>query len=121
MESSCSAKRDVNRTEDLASKNPILASILGIIFPVAAIIYLDRIENFLKILSYMIIMSFTLIILLIIYIIVNKDKDYKEVIQFIDDCKTMMNFINELCPIAASEENTIAIILARKRKSKANL
>ena len=113
-------KRDIERTAYLASKSPIIASILGFLFPIAAIFYVNRIENFLKIMAYMIILSFSLVIILSIYIIFNKDKGYEEVSQIFDKCKIILEFITELCPIAATEENTIAIILARKRKSEVN-
>lgn len=48
----CPTKRDLKRTEQLAQKNSLVAGILAFLFPIAAMIYLNRGINSLKILGY---------------------------------------------------------------------
>lgn len=51
-------KRDIERTEVLASKNAGMAGLLGLFIPVIAMIYLNRGINSLKILLYVFIIGF---------------------------------------------------------------
>ena len=53
-----STKRDIVRTEELASKNAVLAGILTLIFVPAGLLYLNRGINALKILGYVFAVSF---------------------------------------------------------------
>jgi hypothetical protein len=53
-----STKRDIVRTEELASKNAALAGILSFIFLPAGLLYLNRGMNALKILGYVFAVSF---------------------------------------------------------------
>jgi len=53
-------KRDIERTEKLAEKSPVVTGVLGSIFPVIAMIYLNRGRNSLKILGYLFVISFSI-------------------------------------------------------------
>jgi len=53
-------KRDIERTEKLAEKSPVVTGVLGILFPVVAMIYLNRGRNSLKILGYLFVISFSI-------------------------------------------------------------
>ncbi len=52
--------RDIDRTEQLAKKNPIIAGVLAFLFVPAAMIYLNRGINPLKIFGYALIVGFAL-------------------------------------------------------------
>ena len=54
----CPTKRDIERTDELAKKNPVVAGVLTAIFPLFGLIYLNRGVNFLKILGYVFVLSF---------------------------------------------------------------
>jgi hypothetical protein len=53
-------ERDVERTEELAKKDPTTAGVLAIFFAPAAMIYLNRGVNSLKILGYVFVIAFML-------------------------------------------------------------
>ena len=53
-----STKRDIERTDELASKNAVLAGTLSFVFVPAGLIYLNRGVNSLKILGYVLAASF---------------------------------------------------------------
>lgn len=112
-------KRDIARTKELAAKNLILADILGFLFPVFILIYLNRIENYLKIVAYMIIISISIGIISLVHLVMNQEQSYEEVSTMYNVYKTMMGLTTELFRIAAIVENSLAVILARKRQSKA--
>ena len=54
----CPTKRDIERTDELAKKNPFVAGVLTAIFPLFGLIYLNRGVNFLKILGYVFLLGF---------------------------------------------------------------
>ncbi|MGB3759987.1 MAG: hypothetical protein WBA07_27035 [Rivularia sp. (in: cyanobacteria)] len=97
-------KKDIERTERLASKSPFVAGFLTFLFPLAAMCYLNRGVNNLKILGYVVLVSFTLGIMS-----VNKSNQESE---------AMGESVGIFGLIAMITENTRAVTLARKRQSE---
>jgi len=109
-------KRDIARTEELANKNHIVAGLLGFIFPIAAMIYLNRASNNLKMIAYSFVIGtavgFT-------FITTNQNKDVEEVIESSQGYNAIGRVFNLLGSIAFMTENGRAVTLARKRQSEA--
>jgi len=99
-------KRDIERTEELASKNPVVAGSLGFLFPIGAMIYLNRGINNLKIFGYVFLIGFMIGML-------GYNSSDKEV-------KVITKVIGVLGNVALMAENTRTITLARKRQSENN-
>lgn len=97
-------KRDIDRTEELAGKNPVIAGFLTFLFPLAAIVYLNRGVNNLKILGYVVLVSFSLGV-------VSVNQSNKE-------AEAMGEFVGVVGLIAMITENSRAVTLARKRQSE---
>ena len=113
-------RRDIKRTNKLAGKNPILVGALVFLFPVGAIVYLNRIENFFKFLAYFIIISLTIVIMFGVYVVINKDKGYEEISKVAQVYDSMINIVYLLSRIAVTVESFRAVTLARKRQSETN-
>lgn len=122
-------KRDIERTDELASKNPAVAGVLGLIFPIGAAFYLNRISNSLKLGTYFLIILFPILFALQSKVIKefenieNTEQLTEE--QFIDKVNTInqeyipvMRGINFLGGIAFMAESARAVTLARKRQSQ---
>ncbi|MGB3638566.1 MAG: hypothetical protein WBA39_13470 [Rivularia sp. (in: cyanobacteria)] len=99
-------KRDIERTEVLASKSPVAAGVLTFLFLPAAMIYLNRGVNNLKLFGYMILF----IVMLTIAGGNNSEKESENIGSVVGV------FVN----ITLITENARAVTLARKRKSEAN-
>lgn len=95
-------KRDIERTDELANKNPVIAGSLSFFFLPAAMIYLNRGVNNLKILGYVFVIAFTMGM-------VFHEKSDKEI-------EAMGNVVGLVGNVAVVAENTRAISLARKRQ-----
>lgn len=98
-------KRDIERTEDLAGKNPVIAGVLTIVFSIAAMIYLNRGINNLKILGYLFAISFG--IGMIGGVVVSKENEKQ-----LEPISTALSVGGS---IALVTENIRAVTLARKR------
>lgn len=109
--------RDIRRTNKLASKNPTIVGALVFFFPVGAIVYLNRIENYFKFLVYFIIISLTIVIMFGVYVVVNKDKGYEEISKVAQLCDSMINIVYLLSRIAVTVESIKTVTLARERQS----
>jgi hypothetical protein len=94
-------ERDVQRTEELAKKNPTVAGILAFILPVAAMIYLNRGVNSVKILGYLFAIGFM--------VGFTNYKQPKKQLELIG------NGIGTLGGIAIIVENVRCVTLAHKR------
>ena len=99
-------KRDIDRTEELAGKNPAIAGFLTFFFLPAAMIYLNRGVNNLKIFGYM-------IVLIVAIAMSGGNENEKE-------SERIGNVVGVLTNITLIIENTRTITLARKRQSEAN-
>lgn len=117
-------KRDIQRTEELATKNPVIAGLLGFLFPIGVCIYLNRISNNLKINLYFLILAAPIMFAFLS----EPKKSYENEEQFLEDVdriiqkySPIMSGVSFLGNIAMMAENTRAVTLARKRKSEMNL
>lgn len=121
-------KRDIARTEELASKNQIITGILGFIFPIGAAFYLNRISNSLKLGFYFLIITFPIMFALQSKLIeqfnnienaeqLTEEQLIEKVNAINQEYMPIMVGINFLGGIAFMAENARAITLARKRKS----
>lgn len=99
-------KRDIERTEELASKDPVVAGSLGFLFPIGAMIYLNRGINSLKIFGYVFLIGFMIGML-------GYNSNDKEV-------KVISKVIGVLGNVALMTENCRTITLARKRQLEAD-
>ncbi|MBV6623954.1 MAG: hypothetical protein KI793_13625 [Rivularia sp. (in: Bacteria)] len=99
-------KRDIERTDELADKNPVIAGVLSFFLLPAAMIYLNRGINNLKILGYVFLAAFMIGI-------VTSNRNSK-------DTDPVANLIGVIGNIAVIAENTRTITLARQRKSQNN-
>ncbi|MEA5525227.1 hypothetical protein [Nodularia spumigena] len=98
-------KRDINRTEELAKKSPVVAGLLTFFITPAAMIYLNRGVNNLKILGYVFVIAFMLGL-----------ASYKENEENNTAKMEMIgNVVGFGGSIALITENVKAITLARKR------
>jgi Short C-terminal domain len=70
-------QRDINRTNELASKNPVVAGILSLIFAPAGLFYLNRGINCLKIFGYIFAVSF------ICYLLNKPNEESKDLNYFV--------------------------------------
>lgn len=111
-------KRDIERTNKLAEKNPILVGALVFFLPVGAIIYLNRGENYLNFIVYLIIISLIIVIMFAIYVVINKDKGYEDIGEIAKVCDSMIEVVYVVIRIGATVESIGAVTLARKRKSE---
>ena len=98
--------RDIERTEELASKNPVIAGLLTFLMLPLGMLYLNRGINGLKILGYTFLAAF-------IVGAANYNKSDEEL-------EAMSNSIGVMGSIAAIAESTRAVTLARKRQSENN-
>ncbi len=113
-------KRDIERTDELAGKNHIVAGLLGFLFPIGACIYLNRVSNNLKINVYFLIIAAPKM-----FAFVNEPKkNYENSKKFFEDADRIiqkytpiMSAVNLLGNIALMAENSRAVTLARKRQS----
>ncbi|BAY09629.1 hypothetical protein NIES2098_27920 [Calothrix sp. NIES-2098] len=94
-------QRDIKRSEELAEKNPVVAGVLTFFFAPAAMIYLNRGVNNLKIIGYVFAICFMLGL-------VSYNKNDKEL-------EAMGNVVGLCGQIALITENIKAVTLARKR------
>ena len=94
-------KKDLERTEKLAKKNPTVAGILGFLFPLAAMIYLNRGVNTLKILGYVFIAGF------IIGFTMSESSE--------EDIDVMCNVVGLSGTVAIAAEHFMAVEKARQR------
>ena len=99
-------RRDIERTDELARKNPVLAGFLTFFLLPLGMLYLNRGVNGLKILGYTFIVAF-------IVGATNYNKSDKEL-------EAMSEPVGVIGSIAAIVESTRAVTLARKRQSEAN-
>ena len=99
-------RRDIERTEELANKNPVIAGFLTFFLLPLGMIYLNRGINGLKILGYTFLVAF-------IVAATNYNKSDKEL-------EAMSESIGVMGSIAAITESTRAVTLARKRQSEAD-
>lgn len=97
-------KRDIERSEELSKKEPWVAGVLSFFFLPAAMIYLNRGVNNIKILGYVFVIAFA------VGFTSYNSKNEKEIESF-------GNVIGICGQIAAITENIRAITLARKRVS----
>jgi hypothetical protein len=93
-------ERDINRTEELAKKDPVMAGFLAFLFLPAAMIYLNRGVNNLKILAYVFVVAFT------IGFTMSSNKREGE---------NLGNLVGMAGSIAVITENARSVALARKR------
>jgi hypothetical protein len=125
-------KRDIERTDELASKNAVIAGVLGFIFPIGAAFYLNRISNSLKLGMYFMIIIFPILFSVQSQFIERfKNIENAEQLteeQFIEKVNTInqeyipvIRGINFLISIAFMAESARAVTLARKRQSENNL
>lgn len=113
-------ERDIERTDELANKNPIIAGLLGFFLPISACIYLNRASNSLKINLY-----FLIIMIPIMFAFLNEPKkSYENAEQFLEDTgriikkyTPIMRGVYILGGISLMTENSRAVTLARKRQS----
>ncbi|MEA5598490.1 hypothetical protein [Rivularia sp. UHCC 0363] len=98
-------KRDIDRTEQLAKKNPVIAGLLTFFFLPAAMLYLNRGVNNLKILGYVFVLAFAIAI--VSEVSENKSDKQPQIIGLLGN-------------IAIIAENIRTITLARKRQSEIN-
>ncbi|MEC4813438.1 MAG: hypothetical protein SAK29_09230 [Scytonema sp. PMC 1069.18] len=96
-------KRDIERTDELAKKNAIVAGLLTFFLLPFGMVYLNRGINNLKILGYLFLISF--VIGFVTYDS-NNDKELDEISNFAGLCGQ----------IALVTENVRAVTLARKRQ-----
>ncbi|MBW4507134.1 MAG: hypothetical protein KME64_11560 [Scytonematopsis contorta HA4267-MV1] len=94
-------ERDVQRTEELANKNPTVAGILAFVVPVAAMFYLNRGVNNVKIIGYVVAICFVV-----------GFTSYKQPKKQLEQ---IGNGIGTLGAIAIIVENVRCVTLARKR------
>ena len=99
-------KRDIERTDKLAEKNPAIAGLLSFLFLPGAMIYMNRGINNLKIIGYVFVIAFSIGILAH-----NKSEE---------ETTVMGNVVGIVGNIAIIVENTRTITLARKRQSENN-
>lgn len=99
-------KRDIDRTEELAKKNPTIAG-LSALFPIISMLYLNRGINFLKIFGYVFLISF------IIGISSSNENKNK-------DLDGMVNLVSVVGQVALIVENVRCVTLARKRLATQN-
>jgi hypothetical protein len=95
-------KRDISRTEELAEKSPVVAGILTFFLVPAAMIYLNRGVNNLKILGYVFVTAF------MVGIVSSGEKDARKM-------EGMSNLVGLCGQVALITENVKAVTLARKR------
>ncbi|WP_292703468.1 MULTISPECIES: hypothetical protein [unclassified Nostoc] len=95
-------KRDISRTEELAEKSPIVAGVLTFFLLPAAMIYLNRGVNNLKILGYVFVTAF------IVGIVSYKENDAEKM-------EGISNLVGFCGQVAIITENVKAVTLARKR------
>ncbi|MEH2322206.1 MAG: hypothetical protein V7K32_01110 [Nostoc sp.] len=95
-------KRDIRRTEELAEKSPVVAGILTFFLVPAAMIYLNRGVNNLKILGYVFVTAF------MVSIVSYKENDAGKM-------EGMSNLVGFCGQVAIITENVKAVTLARKR------
>lgn len=93
-------ERDINRTEELAKKDPIIAGLLAFFLLPAAMIYLNRGVNNLKIFAYVFVVAFAIGIM--------QGSNKKET-------EGLANIVGFAGSIAAINENYRSVTLARKR------
>lgn len=113
-------KRDIERTEELASKNPVVAGLLGFFFPIGVCIYLNRFSNNLKINLY-----FLIILAPMMFAFLSEPKKsyendenfFEDVDRIIQKYTPIMSGVSLLGNIALMAENARAVTLARKRQS----
>jgi hypothetical protein len=98
-------KRDIERTEKLAGKSPVIAGVLAFFFPIAAMIYLNRGINNLKILGYLFVISFSLS--MITAVVVKEASD--------EQIAPLSTALSVGGTIALTAEQIRAVTLARKR------
>ncbi|AFY52656.1 hypothetical protein Riv7116_0041 [Rivularia sp. PCC 7116] len=98
--------RDIERTDELAGKNPAIAGVLSFFLLPAAMIYLNRGINNLKILGYVFVAG-------VMIGMVTSNRNSR-------DTNPAANLIGVLGNIAVIAENTRTITLARKRQSEIN-
>jgi hypothetical protein len=94
-------ERDINRTEELAKKDPNIAGLLAFFFLPAAMIYLNRGVNNLKILAYVFVVAFA------IALIMGSSKKRES--------QGLANIVGFAGSIAVIYENSRSVTLARKR------
>ena len=99
----CPTQRDLDRTNELAKKNPVVAGVLTAIFPLFGLIYLNRGVNFLKILGYVFVLSFAVGI----------------TVESEETAETMGNMISLGGTVALIVEQTGSVSQARKRSQDA--
>lgn len=99
-------KRDIERTEELANKNPFIAGLLTFFLLPLGMLYLNRGINGLKILGYTFLVAFILGM-------ANYNKSDKEI-------EAMGESVGVIGGIAAIVESTRTVTLARKRQSENN-
>lgn len=97
-------KRDIERSEELSKKEPWVAGVLSFLLLPAAMIYLNRGVNNLKILGYIFILAF------IAGLTTYNGKNEKEL-------DAISNVVGVCGQIAIVAENVRAVTLARKRVS----
>ncbi|PHJ69057.1 hypothetical protein VF14_02615 [Nostoc linckia z18] len=95
-------QRDINRTEELAEKSPIVAGVLTFFIAPVAMIYLNRGVNNLKILGYVFVTAFMLAMASY------DEKDPAKV-------ERTGNLVGLCGQVALITENVKAVTLARKR------
>ncbi|RUT08356.1 hypothetical protein DSM106972_015240 [Dulcicalothrix desertica PCC 7102] len=97
-------KRDIERSEELSKKEPWVAGVLSFLLLPAAMIYLNRGVNNLKIVGYVFVIAFA------VGLTTYNSKNEKEL-------DAIGNLIGVCGQIAATAENIRAVTLARKRVS----
>lgn len=95
-------KRDIERSQQLAEKSPVVAGVLTFFLAPAGMIYLNRGVNNLKIIGYVFLICFAL------GVVSYKNKNEQEL-------EAMGNLVGFCGQIALITENIKAVTLARKR------
>jgi hypothetical protein len=101
-------ERDINRTEELAKKDPVMAGFLTFLLLPAAMIYLNRGVNNLKILAYVFVAAF--FVAFGTYNSKNRESE----------ADVLCNIVGFAGSIAAIIENSRSVTLARKRLASRN-
>ncbi|GAA6618698.1 hypothetical protein [Scytonema sp. NUACC26] len=96
-------KRDIERTEELAKKNPTIAGFLTFFFLPLGMVYLNRGVNNLKIVGYVFLLGFA------IGLVSYDGKNDKQL-------NALGNFVGLCGQIALITENVRAVTLARQRQ-----
>lgn len=116
-------KKDIARTDELASKNPVIAGLSGLL-PFADTIYLNRTSNHIKIGIY-----FSIFLIPIMFAFLSDIRKSPENVETFDEFTDkitrkyipIMTGLYVVSSIASMAENARAVTLARKRQSENNL